>query len=109
MEHNSSAIVYIFFKFLHNLNIVRIKMKVLVRNPQQFENPSAKACYQAVRFGLRQLQLSLFPHCFAKAHSGTEFYECSQRQHNRINNRIHAHSAYKLLWHYEAAPLQDMV
>ncbi|KAG8276323.1 hypothetical protein J6590_068083 [Homalodisca vitripennis] len=27
--------------------------------------------------------------------------ECSQRQHNRINNRIHAHSATNLLWRYE--------
>ncbi|KAG8268208.1 hypothetical protein J6590_033562 [Homalodisca vitripennis] len=27
------------------------------------------------------------------AHSATDLVECSQRQHNRINNRIHAHSA----------------
>ncbi|KAG8280362.1 hypothetical protein J6590_083556 [Homalodisca vitripennis] len=29
----------------------------------------------------------------ATAHSATDLVECSQRQHNRINNRIHAHSA----------------
>ncbi|KAG8299803.1 hypothetical protein J6590_092112 [Homalodisca vitripennis] len=28
-----------------------------------------------------------------QAHSATDLVECSQRQHNRINNRIHAHSA----------------
>ncbi|KAG8311649.1 hypothetical protein J6590_038674 [Homalodisca vitripennis] len=29
----------------------------------------------------------------ATAHSATNLVECSQRQHNRINNRIHVHSA----------------
>ncbi|KAG8252289.1 hypothetical protein J6590_060581 [Homalodisca vitripennis] len=29
----------------------------------------------------------------ATAHSATDLVECSQRQHNLINNRIHAHSA----------------
>ncbi|KAG8321401.1 hypothetical protein J6590_047694 [Homalodisca vitripennis] len=29
----------------------------------------------------------------ATTHSATDLVECSQRQHNRINNRIHAHSA----------------
>ncbi|KAG8245379.1 hypothetical protein J6590_107523, partial [Homalodisca vitripennis] len=28
-----------------------------------------------------------------QSHSATDLVECSQRQHNRINNRIHAHSA----------------
>ncbi|KAG8251054.1 hypothetical protein J6590_088812 [Homalodisca vitripennis] len=28
----------------------------------------------------------------ATAHSATDLFECSQRQHNRINNRIHAYS-----------------
>ncbi|KAG8279131.1 hypothetical protein J6590_003938 [Homalodisca vitripennis] len=47
------------------------------------------------------------PQLSAKAHSATELVECSQRQHNRINNRIHAHSTTMLwryeLWHDEAA------
>ncbi|KAG8285627.1 hypothetical protein J6590_076471 [Homalodisca vitripennis] len=43
-----------------------------------------------------------WPECSQRQHNRiNNRIQCSQRQHNRINNRIHAHSATNLLWRYE--------
>ncbi|KAG8268209.1 hypothetical protein J6590_033563 [Homalodisca vitripennis] len=44
-------------------------------------------------FPLHQVSPSKRHRIGPSAHSATDLVECSQRQHNRINNRIHAHSA----------------
>ncbi|KAG8309868.1 hypothetical protein J6590_075028 [Homalodisca vitripennis] len=53
--------------------------------------------HQKVETGSQRHRIGPIAHSatahIATAHSATDLVECSQRQHNRINNRIHAHSA----------------